>query len=141
MSISAFGVDHGDIFGKAASFVESKEAKDKRVKETPSEAKTKKDKEYRSSVYQKVNRRSNTYVKRGTMPERIARPLGSSIGLSFATGGVTGPGAPIAGGTWGRTRNLQTGDTRAYHMKSKKPARSYIGNPDVGGYYYDNKGT
>ena len=133
MTHSAFGVDHS--ISKRASFSESATDKEKRIKSTPSESNTKKDKDFRPSVYQGVNPRSNTYVRRGTMPERIARPVGGSIAASPANLVVPVSG-PVLGGTWGRTRNLQTGDTRAYNKKTGRKAGGYLGSVDIGGYNY-----
>lgn len=106
----------------------------KRIESIPSESKTKGNKKFRPSVYQSVNPRSSTYVREGTMPERIAVPAGLAVATNLAA-----PGAgPVIGGTVGRTHNLQRDNVRSYHKKTGKPATGYVGAVDVGGYLHED---
>ena len=120
---SAFGVEH---ISKGA-ILASKEEKLKRLQEQPSESKTKKQKEWRESKLAGVNPRSNTYVKEGTLPQRVAKPVGA--------GYIAGP----AGTSWGRTSNLREDDTRSYRKKDGAKATSYVGYGDVGMYRHANE--
>jgi hypothetical protein len=104
------------------------------IRGIPSKTKTKRDSEFRPSVYQGINPRSETYVRRGTAPERIAVPLAAGT-----AGGIVLPyGGAVVGGTYGRTRNLKKDNTRSYHRKTGKPATAYLGGVDAGGYLHQN---
>ena len=110
--ISAFGVDHGDSVSKAVS---------------ASERKTRKDKNYRKSMYYGMNPRSRTYVKHGTSVERIAVPV--------AGGAVLGP----IGQSAGMTRNVMSDDVRSYHKKTGRKAKAKIGGGMTAFNIYEKK--
>lgn len=98
--ISAFGVEHGESISKQVS---------------ASERKTKKDKNYRASRFQAMNRRSRTYVKHGSGARRVGIPIAA---------GFAGP----VGESLALTRNIGSGDTRSYHRVSGRKATAKIGS-------------
>ncbi len=132
MSISAFGVDHGGEFSKAAY--------------TPPDQN-----EYRGGVGSSLNPRSKTYVKRGTMGARAGRVVGGEakgVGAGGVGGAVLGgvlgaatrkPGmarlGTIAGASYGagigagigankgREKNIKSGDTMAFHRRTGAKAQ------------------
>lgn len=110
-------------------------------------AKKDRDKKYRRSYLHGLNPRSDTYVRRGTTVKRSARTGGGAVAGSVV-GGVVGGAAgtaarnkelgvaigsragsalgAAAGGTYGRQKNLDSGDVKAYHRKSGKRATRIV---------------
>lgn len=94
---------------------------------------TSRDPEFRRSVVHGANPRSETFVRRGTAPERYAVTLGGGT-LGAAVVPVVGGGV---GGTYGRRRNLKKDRVRAYRKSDKAKAQKWTGvSPDIGMYSY-----
>ena len=117
-----FNGDQMRTYVSKGRLIESGSEKTKRVKAIPSESKTKKDPKWRASNLQNVNPRSRTYVKEGTVAERVAVPMGA--------GYIAGP----LGTSWGRTKNLRSDSTRSYRRSDGAKASHYIGYADAGMY-------
>lgn len=117
------------------------------------------DKEYRRSFLYALNPRSETKVRRGTTGNRALRAGGGAVAGSVA-GGVIGAAAgasggakgaevgarvgsalgTAAGGTYGRQRNLDSGDVVARHRKTGKKAKGIAstgGAPALNIGWYD----
>lgn len=130
MSVSAFGVEHSEDI--------SKKKKDVR-----------KDPNYRKSYLEPINPRSETYVRRGTGPQRVGGPAAGGV-IGGVTGGVLGgvaTASPVgvslgttAGAVLGASafhnRNVKSGDTVGINRRTGKKAKSKTGFMDTSFYGY-----
>jgi uncharacterized protein YcfJ len=106
------------------------------------------DPEYRRSMYQKVNPRSKTYVKRQTGLQRIGGPVaggvvGSVVGgaagaatRSPAAASVLSTAGGVGGASVGHMRNVRSGDTVGISRKSGKRAKGKVGFDTPSFYTY-----
>lgn len=108
----------------------------------PSDKKMKK-KGYRPSYLAGVNPRSKTYVREGTVLQRVGGPLAGSAVGSLAgraidvaakgrTAGLGMTAGSALGGTAGFYRNIKSGDTASYERSTGKKADGKVQLPFSG---------
>lgn len=101
---------------------------------------------YRDSYFERINPRSRTEVREGSMPKRAARYLGGGMvgaGVGQIAGASAGPAGRILGGTIGgaigstvgRTYNIRSGDTRARHRRTGRKAKGAVTIPQIGDFW------